>query len=126
MRFSARPGWILSLVAAVLATGLAWQAAAAIAVQHYVAEGIAMDVEIEPLGNTPTGQDVGVSVRLSDATSGTPLAAANPAGWLSLNRRGTPPTEQVCRREISSVSGRQSLCASGCRSDRVHTRGDEP
>ncbi|MFZ0016686.1 MAG: YncE family protein [Acetobacteraceae bacterium] len=105
MRFSARPGWILSLVAAVLATGLAWQAAAAIAVQHYVAEGIAMDVEIEPLGNTPTGQDVGVSVRLSDATSGTPLAAANPAGWLSLNRRGTPPTEQVCRREIAAFLG---------------------
>ena len=64
-----------------------------------------MDVEIEPLGNTPTGQDVGVSVRLSDATSGTPLAAANPAGWLSLNRRGTPPTEQVCRREIAAFLG---------------------
>lgn len=61
-----------------------------------------MDVEIEPVGGTPTGQDVSVSVRLSDATSGIPLVAANPVAWLLLNRRGTPPTEQVCRREIAA------------------------
>jgi YVTN family beta-propeller protein len=94
-----------AFVAAVITTGLAWQTVPANAAQHFVAEGIAMDVEIEPLGRAPTGQDVGVSVRLSDATSGTPLVAANPAAWLSLNRRGAPPTEQICRREIAAFLG---------------------
>jgi YVTN family beta-propeller protein len=94
-----------AVVAAALCTSLVWQTPHAIAVQHYVAEGIAMEVDVEPLGSTPTGQDVSVSVRLSDATSGTPLLTANPAAWLSLNRRGTPPTEQICRREIAAFLG---------------------
>jgi YVTN family beta-propeller protein len=104
MRFSARRGRIPVFVAA-LAAGMAGQTVSAIALQHHVAEGIAMDVEIEPVGSTPTGPDVGVSVRLSDAASGTPLVAANPAAWLSLNRRGTSPSEQICRREIAAFLG---------------------
>jgi hypothetical protein len=66
----------------------------AVADQHYVVQGVAMDVTTEPLGAAPTGQDVRLTVRLSDAVSGAPLAAANPAAWLSVNRRGSPPTEQ--------------------------------
>jgi YVTN family beta-propeller protein len=75
------------------------------AAEHFVDQGIAMDVTIESLGFTPTGPDVRLSVRLSDATTGTPLAAVNPAAWLSLNRRGSPPTEQICRRQITAYLG---------------------
>ncbi len=102
MRVCANPGWKPTVVAAALCWGVVWQTSPAIAVQHYVAEGIAIEVAIEPLGSTPTGQDVNVSVRLYDATSGLPLVAANPTAWLSLNRRGSPPTDQICRREIAA------------------------
>ncbi len=64
-----------------------------------------MDVTTEPLGSAPTGQDVRLTVRLSDAASGAPLAAANPAAWLSLNRRGSPPSEPICRREVAAYLG---------------------
>ena len=64
-----------------------------------------MDVTTEPLGGAPTGQDVRLTVRLSDAASGAPLAAANPAAWLSLNRRGSPPSEPICRREVAAYLG---------------------
>ena len=64
-----------------------------------------MDVTTEPLGGAPTGQDVRLTVRLTDAASGAPLAAANPAAWLSLNRRGSPPSEPVCRREVAAYLG---------------------
>jgi YVTN family beta-propeller protein len=101
----AYPGWLAFIAAAALGTGPAGQPARAIAGQHYVAQGIAVDLEVEPLGSAPTGRDVSVSIRLSDATSGTPLAVANPAAWLSLNRRGTPPTEPVCRREVAAFLG---------------------
>jgi YVTN family beta-propeller protein len=90
--------------AAALGTVLA-QSFPAVAAQHYVDQGVAMDVVTEPLGSGPTGQDVRVSVRLSDATSGAPLAAANPAAWLSLNRRGSPPNDPVCRREVTAYLG---------------------
>ena len=72
---------------------------------HYVEQGVAMDVTTEPLGGAPTGQDVRLTVRLSDAVSGAPLAAANPAAWLSLNRRGSPPSEPICRREVAAYLG---------------------
>src|ERR1700733_7468696 len=96
--------WWRSFVAAAFGTVLA-QTFPAVAAQHYVDQGVAMDVVTEPLGSGPTGQDVRVSVRLSDATSGAPLIAPNPAPGLSLTRRGTPPTEQVCRREIAAFLG---------------------
>jgi YVTN family beta-propeller protein len=96
--------WWRSFVAAAFGTVLA-QTFPAVAAQHYVDQGVAMDVVTEPLGSGPTGQDVRVSVRLSDATSGAPLAAANPAAWLSLNRRGSPPNEAVCRREVTAYLG---------------------
>jgi YVTN family beta-propeller protein len=84
-------------VALVLQSGSATAAA-----QHYVAEGIAVDVESELLGRAPTGLDMRLSVRLSDATAGTALAAVNPAAWLTLNRRGKPLTEQICRRQVAA------------------------
>jgi YVTN family beta-propeller protein len=105
VRFGARRRRTPALVAIALGSGLAWQTAPALAGQHHEAQGVAMDVEIEPLGSGPTDLDVRVSVRLSDATSGTPLVAANPAAWLSLNRRGAPPTEPVCRREVAAFLG---------------------
>jgi YVTN family beta-propeller protein len=77
----------------------------AVAAQHYAEQGVAMDVTTEKLGGAPTGQDVRLTVRLSDAASGAPLAAANPAAWLSLNRRGSPPSEAVCRREVAAYLG---------------------
>jgi YVTN family beta-propeller protein len=80
-------------------------AQSAVAAQHYVDQGVAMDVTTETLGGAPTGQDVRLTVRLSDAASGAPLIAANPAAWLSLNRRGSPPSEPVCRREVAAYLG---------------------
>jgi YVTN family beta-propeller protein len=77
----------------------------AVADQHYVEQGVAMVVTTEPLDASPTGQDVRLTMRLSDAVSGAPLAAANPAAWLSLNRRGSPPTEPICRREVAAYLG---------------------
>ena len=76
-----------------------------VAAQHYVEQGVAMDVTTEALGGAPTGQDVRLTVRLSDAMSGAPLAAANPAAWLSLNRRGSPPSEPICSREVAAYLG---------------------
>jgi YVTN family beta-propeller protein len=89
-------------VAAALGAFLAQRAVAA---QHYVEQGVAIDVTTEPLGGAPTGQDVRLTVRLTDATSGAPLALANPAAWLSVNRRGSPPSEPVCRREVAAYLG---------------------
>ncbi len=91
-------------VAAGLGAFLA-HSGSAVADQHYVEQGVAMDVTTEPLGSAPTGQDVRLTVRLSDAASGAPLAAANPAAWLSLNRRGSPPSEPICRREVAAYLG---------------------
>ena len=91
-------------VAAGLGAFLA-QGGAALADQRFVEQGVAMDVTTEPLGGTRTGQDLRLTVRLSDAASGTPLAGANPAAWLSLNRRGSPPTEPICRREVAAYLG---------------------
>jgi YVTN family beta-propeller protein len=92
------------LVAAGFAAFLA-HSVPAVAAQHYVAQGVAMDVTTEALGGAPTGQDVRLTVRLSDAVSGAPLAAANPAAWLSLNRRGSPPSEPICRRQVAAYLG---------------------
>ncbi len=92
------------MVAAGLGAFLA-QSVPAVADQHYVEQGVAMDVTTEPLGGAPTGEDVRLTVRLSDAVSGAPLAAANPAAWLSLNRRGSPPSEPICRRQVAAYLG---------------------
>ncbi len=77
----------------------------AVAAERYVEQGVAIEVTTEPLGSAPTGQDVRLTVQLSDAASGAPLAAANPAAWLSLNRRGSPPSEPICRREVAAYLG---------------------
>jgi hypothetical protein len=71
------------LVVATTAAALAWQTYPAIAAQHYAGQGIAMDVDIEPLGTPRAGQDVRLSVHLSDAATGAPLLAASPAAWVS-------------------------------------------
>jgi YVTN family beta-propeller protein len=96
-------------LAAAIAAALAWQMAPAVAAQHYADQGVAMDVEIEPLGTPRAGLDVRLSVHLSDAATGAPLVAASPAAWVSPNRRGTPADELSCRRKVAAFLGSNPL-----------------
>ena len=51
----ARSSVRLASASAALGVFLAWQTAPAVAAQHDVEQGVAMDVAFEPLGSTPTG-----------------------------------------------------------------------
>ncbi|MGB8841007.1 MAG: hypothetical protein WCC64_08025, partial [Aliidongia sp.] len=90
---------------ALIVAALLVQTAPAGAVEHYVNQGIAIDLEIAAPDGLRAGDDVRLTLHLSDATAGTPLTAAKPAAWLSLNRRGGVTDDQACTRKVAAFIG---------------------
>jgi YVTN family beta-propeller protein len=91
----------IALIVAVLLV----QTVPAGAVEHYVNQGIAVDLDIAAPDGLRAGDDVRLTLHLSDATSGTPLTASKPAAWLSLNRRGGAADDHACTRKVAAFLG---------------------
>jgi YVTN family beta-propeller protein len=94
----------LVVVAALLA-----QVAGAHTAQRFVGQGIAVDLDLAAPDGMTAGSDIRLSLQLSDAVTGTPLAAAKPAAWLSLNRRGVATDDRVCARKVAAFLGSNPL-----------------
>ena len=77
--------------------------------QRYVSQGIAIDLDLAAPDGMVAGRDIRLSLHLSDAVAGTPLVAAQPAAWLSLNRRGIATDEGVCTRKVAAFLGSNPL-----------------
>lgn len=92
-----------------LIVSLSLPAASACAAQHYAVQGIAMDLDVAATEGLQTGADVRFSLHLSDAAAGAPLVAAQPAAWLSLNRRGVPSDDRTCMRKVAAFLGSNPL-----------------
>jgi DNA-binding beta-propeller fold protein YncE len=85
------------------------QTTAAYAAQRYVSQGIAIDLDLAAPDGMVAGGDIRLSLHLSDVVAGTPLVAAQPAAWLSLNRRGVATDDRVCTRKVSAFLGSNPL-----------------
>ena len=93
--------------AVLLAAALAGSPAAAdMAPQHFTAQGVAIDLSIAtPEGQPSAGGDVALALHFADAATGTPLASASPAAWLSQRRAGEGPDDARCARKIGAFVG---------------------
>ena len=85
------------------------QTTVAYAAQHYVSQGIAIDLDVAAPDGMVAGGDIRLSLHLSDAVAGAPLVAAQPAAWLSLNRRGVATDDRVCARKVAAFLGSNPL-----------------
>ena len=88
-----------------LAAGLACLPAAAEvpAPQHFTAQGVSVDLTLAaPDGKLSAGGDVSLALHFADAATGTPLAAASPAAWLSRRRPGEAADDAKCARKIGA------------------------
>lgn len=104
-----RAGIVLRRAALAIAAALWVQAASADSAQRYVAQGIAIDLDVTGPDGARAGEDVRVSLHLSDAVAGAPLVTVKPAAWLSLNRRGVPTDDRTCTRKVSAFLGSNPL-----------------
>ncbi|HXO21471.1 MAG TPA: YncE family protein [Thermoanaerobaculia bacterium] len=80
-------------------------AAAAPDARRAVRQGIAVDLEIQPVdprrqGALREGEDVVVRFRISDTASGTPLAGASPAAWMDRVFPGIESSARGCQQKV--------------------------
>jgi YVTN family beta-propeller protein len=81
-------------------------AAAEMPPQHFTAQGVAIDLSVgAPDGRVLAGGDVALALHFADAATGTPLAAASPAAWLSQRQAGEGPDDARCARKIGAFVG---------------------
>ena len=96
-----RPRWTVLLAALA---GL--PAAAEVPPQHFTAQGVAIDLSVAARDRQPlAGGDVALALHFADAATGTALAAASPAAWLSQRRAGEGPDDARCARKIGAFVG---------------------
>lgn len=122
-----RPGWILAAALAVAGAGWAQEAAkprapeppaqpGAATRQRVVKEGIAVELEVEPIQGDVLmeGEYARVRLKFSDTATGNPLAGVYPGGWM--DRLGAKPgmvegAEGVvdCKKKVESFLGGSML-----------------
>ena len=93
------------LAGLVLASALPLRAAAP---QRLVAEGLAIDLSVQPLEGTAgplkEGQPARVRLAITDTLSHTPLSRLAPGAWLDLLDSGVPGEEALdCKKKVESI-----------------------
>ena len=97
----------MRLRAAAIAAALALAgASAAEAPQRFTAQGVAIELTLAaPDGKLAADGDVALALHFADAATGTPLAAASPAAWLSRRNPGQAADDARCARKVGAFVG---------------------
>jgi len=76
--------------------------------QKIVSQGVEIEFTIDPVGERKEGaaplmedQDARIRFRVTDTTTGTPLAGVKPSAWLT-RRQGETTDAEVCKERVSS------------------------